>query len=131
MIKIIAFTLLLFIIESLNDTLVSKGLKKPWHAIQLILFVNYMLYVDITGIFEKSQTSQLYFLGYYILIRYALFDIFYNLMNKLPVFYVGKTSLTDTILRLIPLQFIGLFVSITKTLSLFISIILLDKFIWS
>jgi hypothetical protein len=38
-----------------------------------------------------------YHLGGYILLRYCLLDIIYNLINDLPIGYIGKTKFWDKV----------------------------------
>lgn len=68
-----------------------------------------------------------YHIGGYILLRYALLDVIYNLINELPIGYVGKTKLWDKIYGKITAKVHISLILFLKALLAWISIVWLLK----
>lgn len=132
MIIIILTTIILFLLEAVLDTFDFVGRKKAAKPLQVFTFLAYYS----TSIIVQNKLSSSpdlidYFwqLGYYILARAALFDLFFNLLNRLAPFYIGNTGIVDISRRTVNRWTRGFYILIEKPLSLFLAIICLDKFL--
>ena len=92
--------LLLIILDVYNDTM-NKN-KKDLHLIQSVIV---FIWLMLVGLFASEVIEPLaYFTGFYriefigiitssyILLRFAIFDIAYNLWNANPIIYYGVNS---------------------------------------
>lgn len=85
--------IILFVTEVIHDSYKVGPKKVMSHISQILLFVMYAA----TGLLIQGQIFEVYLkiLGVYVCLRIALFNLIFNLINKLPVFYIGTTDLFD------------------------------------
>jgi hypothetical protein len=96
MILLAALFLILF--EAIPEALVLKGHKTVAGVIEFIYraVVTIILFGWLMGLcFSHYGYSVYYTIGGYLLLRFALFDVIYNLIAGLPIFYIGCTKLSD------------------------------------
>lgn len=132
MIIIILITILLFFLEALLDTFDFIGRKMAAKPLQVVTFLAYFaasIFVQNQSISNQLFIDHGWLILYYILARAALFDLFFNLLNRFNPFYIGNTGIIDISRRLFNKWTRGFYVLIEKPLSLFLAIICLDKFI--
>lgn len=131
-------TLLIFLIliisEALYEGLYDNGKKALAGVLEffnrLLMVGMIILWLNGTD-YEFAHRELWVLIGGYLLLRFALFDVVYNLMRDLPVFYVGETKLYDKLWRkffgwsgisseyfLAMFKFIALLISVTWLLDI-------------
>jgi len=96
MILLLALFLILF--ESVPEALALKGHKTIAGTIEFIyrVVVTLILFAWITGVQWHIYLGNYYFIiGGYLLLRFAIFDIIYNLIAGLSLTFIGTTKLSD------------------------------------
>lgn len=135
--NIMIFLIVLFLIiaEAISEALYDKGTKTLSGVFEFILRAATTLVVLfwLFGIDSPFgyELSLFKLIGGYVLLRFALFDVTYNLVRGLPVFYVGETKLYDKLWRkffywsgidcqhfLAMFKFIALLISVTWLLDI-------------
>ena len=119
--------LFLIVFEVVPESIKNKTLAGVVEFIYRAV-VTVIAFVLIGGYacFAPPMSSLLYTLGGYVLLRFALFDIIYNAIQGLPIFFIGTTKLYDKWFRwffiktrlpkehfLAMLKFISLLIGIT------------------
>jgi hypothetical protein len=93
--------LFLILTEAVYEALYDSGHKTTsgiiefvYRAIVTVMVLSYvgMCYIDFSA---RDYPSFWYMIGGYVLLRFALFDISYNLIRGLSPFYIGSTKLID------------------------------------
>lgn len=89
----LATIILILILKALTDSLFFKGKKRlsKWIEESWFILLVWFLYWHN----KQSENEVLAFLVCYYFMRAALFDTFYNVFTKLPIFYKGTTSEWD------------------------------------
>ena len=93
---LIAMFLILF--EAIPEALALKGHKTTAGVIESIyrIVITVIVFLWLTGTLNQSYGHNIYFIiGGYVLLRFAIFDIVFNLIAELPVFFIGSTKLFD------------------------------------
>ena len=86
---IFGLLVILVIINGLEDGLRDKGKKILAHIFNSLHIAGWMFFAYIFW----GLDFKLIYAFQYILIRFALFDLVWNLINGLPLFFTGTTSL--------------------------------------
>jgi hypothetical protein len=68
-----------------------------------------------------------YHIGGYVLLRYCLLDIIYNLINELPIGYIGKTKFWDKVYGRVMAKVPVGFILFSKAIFAFMAIVFLIK----
>ena len=111
---------ILIIVDALRDAFYDNG-KKLFSGILDILFLSAMIcgVVLLSGYWE--------WIIIYILLRYALFDLIYNITRRLSPLYIGTTKPLDILIRKIFNENAAHFLFITKLMALFSAVALMIK----
>lgn len=99
----------LIILDALKDALYDNGKKFASGTVD-IFFLSAM----ICGV--VLMQGDWIWIVIYILLRYALFDLIYNITRKLPLLYLGNTKFYDRVLTKFPN--VTHFLFITKLMAL-------------
>jgi len=102
---------ILIILDALKDALYDSGKK---HASGLIDMV--FLSAMICGVVLLKDDWT--WIAVYVLLRYSLFDLIYNITRRLPLLYVGVTKPYDRLIRKIFNENAIHFLFITKLMAL-------------
>lgn len=94
--------LFLILCEAIYEGLADRGHKLIAGIIEFVYrtFVTLAIFALFSGIklFENNYPDYWYIVTGFVLVRFALFDLTYNLIRQNPVFYIGDTKLYDKIL---------------------------------
>lgn len=126
--KTFIYLLLQVIINATEDALRDEKFKTWSHLLNSIHVLLWLVFPVIVP-FNKSEIGVL--IGGYILIRFTFFDFVYNIIRKLPLFYVGDTSIYDKVIRYLvkKLKVSAAFVlSFSKIISILIAYGLFRRF---
>ena len=94
---LLIFILLIFT-EAVYEALKLRGKDTLSGVIE---FFNRALTIVLLSLFMAGWSWDLkndgagYVIGGYVLLRFALFDVLYNLTAGLPLFYIGETKIYD------------------------------------
>jgi hypothetical protein len=124
---LIALFLILF--EAIPEGLADRGKKRIAGVIEFIYraVITLTIFYILGGFCKIHLTSTPFWqvIVGYVLLRFALFDLCYNLTRKLPVFYIGDTKLFDKFWKWffkesgIPAEH---FLAMVRVISLFIGV---------
>lgn len=95
---LLLIALFLIILEAVPEALALKGHKTIAGAIEFVYraFVTLVVYMWAMGVGHLNYGHNFYYaIGGYLLLRFAIFDILYNLVAGLPITYIGTTKLSD------------------------------------
>jgi uncharacterized membrane protein len=101
----LAAALFLILSESISEALSDEGKKMVAGIIEFInlAVITLIIFAWLNCVYPKGIRWQpAYYwqvVAGYILLRFALFDLAYNLIRRLPLFYIGMTKLSDKLLR--------------------------------
>jgi hypothetical protein len=90
--------LFLIVFEQVPDGLATAGYKTIAGIITFIYLagITFGLFTWINGIFRFEMKSNLWrILGGYVLLRFAIADLVFNISAGLPLFYIGTTKIYD------------------------------------
>ena len=107
---------ILIILDAVKDALYDNG-KKFASGVIDIFYVSAI----ICGVVLFAGPWQ--WILVYFLLRYAVFDVIYNLIRRLPPLYIGTTKPYDKIIQKIGVNKVH-FLFITKLMALFAGIAL-------
>jgi len=99
---ILGVFLFLIVTESVYEALKLRGKDTLSGVIE---FFNRALTIVLLSLFMDGWSWDLkndgagYVIGGYVLLRFALFDVLYNLTAGLPLFFIGKTKFYDLFWR--------------------------------
>lgn len=101
----LAAALFLILTESVSEALADNGKKTIAGIIEFIKLAMVTLIVfawlDLT--YPKwmwwHEVNYWQVVVGYVLVRFAIFDLVYNLIVRYPLFYIGTTKLSDKLLR--------------------------------
>lgn len=98
---ILIICLFLIIFEAISEAFYDNGSKTLSGVFEFILrsattiVVLFWLFgIDSPFGYELSLFK---LIGGYVLLRFAIFDVAYNLVRRLPIFYVGETKIYDKV----------------------------------
>lgn len=97
--------IVLFLItaEAISEALYDNGSKTLSGIFEFILkaVMTFVVLLWIYGIDSpfRYELPLWQLIGGYLLLRFALFDVAYNLIRGLPVFYIGGTKIYDQLWR--------------------------------
>lgn len=91
-VKVISIYAGSIILNAVGDGLKDSGEKEWGHACNA-LSTGLLLVSPFVINYDKSKWG--YYLSSYVFLRIALFDYSYNLTRKLPLNYIGRTSVWD------------------------------------
>lgn len=95
----ILLALCLVLFEAVYEAMAQRGKKTIAGVIEFFYHagVAFIIFSWSTGYFRSGLINDNFWfiLFGYVLIRFALFDVVYNLICKNPVFYIGSTKLYD------------------------------------
>lgn len=99
---IFLIVLFLIIFEALSEALYDNGSKTLSGVLEFILraattLVALLWLYGIDSPFANYELSLFKLIGGYVLLRFAIFDVAYNLVRRLPIFYVGETKIYDKV----------------------------------
>ena len=83
---------ILIILDALKDSFYDRGNK-------LIAGIIDMVYLGMMICGVVMLSGAWLWILIYVLLRYAIFDLVYNLIRGLPVFYIGTTKPIDKLIR--------------------------------
>jgi hypothetical protein len=95
---ILLVALFLIIFEAVPEALVLTGHKTLAGIFEgvYLLGVTLGIFAWLNGVkVNKCIRSFWFIIGGYVLVRFALFDVTYNLVAGLPLTYIGTTKITD------------------------------------
>lgn len=95
---ILLTVLFLILFEAVYEGLALRGKKTLAGVIEgiYLMIVTIIVLAWISGVLYLDYGKNFYFIvGGYVLMRFALFDIVYNLVAGLPLFFIGTTKITD------------------------------------
>lgn len=101
----LAAALFLILSEAIPEALSDNGRKTAAGIIEFLnlAVVTLIVFAWLNCVYPKGirwQPAHYWqLIGGYVLLRFALFDLVYNLMRKHPLFYIGMTKLQDKLLR--------------------------------
>ena len=102
---------ILIILDAANDALYDRGNKFASGIVDMAYLV-----VMIFGVVLLSDVWT--FILIYFLLRFAVFDLFYNMIRRLPIFYIGTTKPYDILIRKLFNENAIHFLFITKLMAL-------------
>jgi len=97
--------LFLILSESISEALSDEGKKTVAGIIEFInlALVTLIVFAWLDLYYPKwmwwHEVNYWQVVGGYVLLRFAVFDLVYNLIRRLPPFYIGMTKLSDKLLR--------------------------------
>jgi hypothetical protein len=97
----ITLALFLIVFESVYESLADSGRKTIAGVIEFIYragitTIAFLWLADIQ-VFQVQYENIYYIIGGFILLRFAIFDVIYNLIVGNPIFKIGTTKLYDKI----------------------------------
>jgi len=95
---ILLAAIFLIVFEAIPEALALRGHKTVAGIIEFVYraVITVVFFGWLMGLcFSHYGYSVYYSIGGYLLLRFALFDIVYNLTADLPIFYIGCTKLSD------------------------------------
>jgi len=110
--------IILIVLDALKDSLYDRGAKTVSGVIDLIY-----LSVMICGV--VLMHGDWIWIVIYVCLRWSVFDIIYNLIRGLPIFYIGTTKPIGRIIRAVFHENSVHFLFITKLMALFSAIALI------
>lgn len=88
--------LFLIVFEAVYEAIKDKTLAGVVEFIyRAVLTVIAFMWMGGLMMLTPPESSLLYTLGGYLLLRFAIFDAIYNLIRGLPLFFIGTTKLFD------------------------------------
>lgn len=95
--KYIFFSILIFqiVFDALGDSTKNKFRQ---HFYQVMMIISLFMAFNLVLKFGYEIDFWRIILGY-VLLRYAIFDILYNVLSKLSWCYIGNTSYYDKVLK--------------------------------
>ena len=89
----------LIIFEAVYESLAHRGAKAVAGILEFFYRagVAFIIFSWSTGYFDAGvyNPNFWYILFGYVMVRFAIFDVVYNLICKNPVFYIGNTKIYD------------------------------------
>jgi len=94
----ILFAIIVFIIfiDSLGDALRDLKKKKISHLLEILLLC---LMAFLGFLMAHERYPIIWVASSYILARIALFSVFYNIIRRQPLTYLGNTDIVDVLLN--------------------------------
>lgn len=95
---ILLAAIFLIVFEAIPEALALRGHKTAAGILEGFYraVITTIVFAWLMGLcFSHYGYSVYYTIGGYLLLRFALFDIIYNLTAGLPIFYIGCTKLSD------------------------------------
>lgn len=94
-------SILLILLEAIPEGLADRGLKTIAGVIEFVYraMVTLIVFAWLIGfhLFHVEYENLFYIIGGYLLLRFAIFDVVYNLIRGLSIFYIGTTKLYDKV----------------------------------
>jgi hypothetical protein len=92
-------SILLILLEAISEGLADRGKKTIAGIMEffyraMVTFVVFAWLINF-DIFYVKYENLFYIIGGYLLLRFAIFDIVYNLVRGLPFFFIGTTKVFD------------------------------------
>jgi len=112
--------IILIVLDALRDSLYDRGAKTVSGVIDLVY-----LSIMICGV--VLMKGDWIWIVIYVCLRWAVFDIIYNLIRRLPIFYIGTTKPIGIVARRVFHENAIHFLFITKLAALFSAIALIIK----
>lgn len=122
----IAIALFLIIFEAVPEALASRDKKTIAGVIELVYraVVALVFFAVACGFHYNGEMDNfLYYVGGYVLLRFALFDYLYNVVANQPMFASGTTKLYDKLFGRLPWHLLGFM----RAIALWIGIVWLLK----
>ena len=122
----IAIALFLIVFEAVPEALALIEKKTSAGVMEFIYraVVAVVFFAVVGGFhFNGTMDNYFYYLGGYVLLRFALFDYLYNVVADLPMFRSGTTKLYDKLMGKVPWHLLGFM----RAIALFIGIVWLLK----
>ena len=98
---LLVIILFLIISEAIYEALYDEGKKTLSGLVEFfyraVVTVMALLWLSDKFSLPSSPVPLWKLIGGFIFIRYALFDLTYNLIRKLPWFYIGQTKIFDKV----------------------------------
>ena len=110
--------IILIVLDALKDSLYDRGAKTISGVIDLVY-----LSVMICGV--VLMHGDWIWIVIYVCLRYALFDLIYNLIREKEIFYIGTTKPIDILIRRIFHENAVHFLFITKLVALISAVALM------
>lgn len=122
----LAIALFLIVFEAVPEALASIG-KKTFAGVLEFVYravVALVLFAVACGFqYNGTMDNYFYYLGGYVLVRFALFDYLYNVIANLPMFRSGTTKIYDKLMSKVPWHLLGFI----RAIALWIGIVWLLK----
>ena len=96
-ILLISFTEI-FLQAGLDTWKRKKGITVK-HGIETFIGIVLVIAGILVFMNEASSDIKLYSLAYYFAVRFMFYDVIYNKLNRLDTWYIGKTAMTDRLLK--------------------------------
>ena len=109
--SILILSLFLIILEAVYEGLKVKGKHIASGVIEFIYLtiITLIAFAWISGHrapFEYQEITFWKIIGGYLLLRFALFDIVWNISAGQKIYYIGRTKLYDKFFKTVPISFI-------------------------
>ena len=112
--------IILIVLDALRDSLYDRGAKTVSGVVDLVY-----LSIMICGV--VLMKGDWIWIVIYVCIRWSMFDIIYNLIKGLPIFYIGTTKPIGMVVRRVFHENAVHFLFITKLVALISAVALIWK----